>query len=163
MDNQQTLEQSRKDEPMSYNAKIATIGIFGGLLWSTLGYIAFFFNFARIGPALVLMPWALGDWKNGYIGQIVGIIVIGLLSVLVAFIYKLLFERFNSLWPGILYGIVLWLIVFYLLNPIFPGLKSVANLDSNTIITTICLYVLYGVFIGYSISYEYQEVKRVQS
>lgn len=163
LENQQSLEQNQKDDPMSYNAKVATIGVVGGLLWSTLGYIAFFFNFARIGPALVLMPWALGNWKNGYIGQIVGIVVIALLSILVAFIYKLLLEKVNSMWAGAVYGIILWLIVFYLLNPIFPGLKSVANLDSNTIITTLCLYLLYGVFIGYSISFEYQELKRVQS
>ncbi|WP_216831734.1 YqhR family membrane protein [Alkalihalobacterium elongatum] len=163
MENQQSLEQNKKDAPMSYNAKVATIGVCGGLFWSVIGYIAFFFNFARIGPALVLMPWALGDWKNGYMGQLVGILVISLLSILVAFIYKILFEKVNNMWAGAVYGIVLWLIVFYLLNPIFPGLKSVANLDFNTIITTLCLYLLYGVFIGYSISFEYQEVKRVQS
>ncbi|MBU8907716.1 YqhR family membrane protein [Desertibacillus haloalkaliphilus] len=151
------LEQNKQEAPMSYHGKIATIGFFGGLIWSIVAYIAFFFNFMRVGPALVLMPWALGEWKEGYIGQIVGIIVISLLSIGVAFIYKLILEKVYSLWAGAIYGVALWALVFYVLNPVFPGLKSVANLDSNTIITSICLFIIYGIFIGYSISYEYAE------
>lgn len=151
------LEQNKREQPMSFNATVASVGFFGGLIWSIIGYLAFFFNFIRVGPALVLMPWALGDWKNGLIGQIIGIIVISILSIAVAFLYRYIFARFNSMWPGVGYGFFLWLVVFYLLNPIFPGLKPLVNLDLNTIVTGICLYILYGVFIGYSISYEYSE------
>lgn len=151
------LEQNKHEQPATLNATVVSIGIFGGLIWGFVGYLAFFFNFIRVGPALVLMPFALGDWKNDFIGQMIGIIVISILSIGVAFLYRFIFARFNSIWPGIAYGFLLWLVVFYLLNPIFPGLKSLANLDLNTIVTGICLYILYGVFIGYSISYEYSE------
>lgn len=159
MENQQ-VERTAIDGEMSYNAKVATIGFVGGLFWGVIGYIAFFFNFIAVGPALVLMPWALGEWKNGNIGQIVGIVIIGLLSILVAFLYKVLLQKVNNMWAGVIFGFILWLIVFYLLNPIFPGLKSVPNLDKNTIITSISLYILYGLFIGYSISFEYAEMQR---
>ncbi|MGO4887118.1 YqhR family membrane protein [Anaerobacillus sp. MEB173] len=158
MENEKKLEQNKTDEPMSFNARIASIGFFGGLFWSLMGYVAFFFNFMTIGPALVLMPWALGEWKHTYIGHLVGILVIGLLSILVAFIYRMLLAKVFSIWSGAFYGFVLWLVVFYLLNPIFPGLKSVPQLGTNTIITGVCLFVLYGVFIGYSISYDYKEM-----
>ncbi len=151
------LEQNKHEEPMSFHTTVASIGFFGGLIWSFIGYLAFFFNFVRVGPALVLMPWALGDWKNGPIGQLVGIAVIAVLSIGVAFLYRYLLARFNSIWPGLFFGVGLWFIVFYFLNPIFPGLKPLANLDMNTIITSACLYILYGVFIGYSISYEFSE------
>ncbi len=154
------LEQSKQNDQISFNATVASIGFFGGLIWSLVGYLAFFFNFIRVGPALVLMPWALGDWKNGYVGQLVGIIVIALLSIVVAFLYRILLAKFNSIWPGLSFGIALWFIVFYFLNPIFPGLKPLAKLDLNTIITSLCLYILYGVFIGYSISYEFNELKK---
>ncbi|MCT8138684.1 hypothetical protein H1D32_13610 [Anaerobacillus sp. CMMVII] len=145
---------------MSFNATVASIGFFGGLIWSFVGYLAFFFNFIRVGPALVLMPWALGDWKNGYIGQLVGIVVIAILSIAVAFLYRFILARFNSIWPGLAFGAGLWLLVFYFLNPIFPGLKSLANLDLNTIVTSFCIYILYGLFIGYSISYEFSEQQK---
>ncbi|MFP3489296.1 YqhR family membrane protein, partial [Staphylococcus sp. SIMBA_130] len=41
--------------------------------------------------------------------------------------------------------------------PMFIDLPTITKLDRNTVITTICLYLLYGVFIGYSISFEYHE------
>jgi hypothetical protein len=153
----ENLEQNKRQEPMSFNATVTSIGFFGGLIWSFVGYLAFFFNFIRVGPALVLMPWALGDWKNGYIGQLIGIAVIGVLSIGVAFLYRFILARFNSIWPGVAFGFGLWLLVFFLLNPIFPGLKPLFKLDLNTIVTSLCIYILYGVFIGYSISYEYSE------
>lgn len=158
MGNEQQLEQNKREEPMSYNAKVATIGFVGGLFWSFIGYFSFYFNFIKFGPALALMPWALGDWKKTYIGQFVGIFVIALLSILVAFLYKIIFQKYFNVWIPILFGLLLWAVVFLLLNPIFPGLKSIQNLDINSIITSICLYILYGLFIGYSISYEYAEM-----
>ncbi|MDT8862513.1 YqhR family membrane protein [Alkalihalobacillus sp. MEB130] len=147
----------KNNDEMSFAAKVALIGLFGGLIWSLVGYFAFYFNFIRVGPALALMPFVLGDWKDTYIGQLVGIAIISVLSIGVAFLYKLLLQKINKLWVGIGFGLVLWLLVFYVLNPLFPGLKSLNNLDMNSIITSICLYALYGAFIGYSISYEYAE------
>lgn len=43
-------------------------------------------------------------------------------------------------------------------NPIFPDVRTVTELTSDTIITTICIYLLYGLFVGYSISFEYNEL-----
>ncbi len=156
----QELDQHKQEEQMSFATKVALIGLYGGLIWSLVGYFAFFFNFIRVGPALVLMPFALGKWKDTYIGQLVGIGIIAILSIGVAYFYKLILQKFHKLWVGMGFGLVLWFFVFYLLNPLLPGLKSIQNLDSNTIVTSICLYVLYGVFIGYSISYEYAEQHR---
>ncbi|WP_328588704.1 MULTISPECIES: YqhR family membrane protein [Bacillaceae] len=153
----QELEQQKQEETMSFNSTVALIGFFGGLIWSVLGYIAFYLNFTRVGPALALMPWALGDWKNGWMGQLVGIGFIAVVSIAVAFIYRMIFAKVNKPWPGIIYGLVLWILIFGLFNPMFPGLKPLTQLDLNTIITNICLYVVYGLFIGYSISYEYNE------
>ncbi|WP_088104713.1 YqhR family membrane protein [Halalkalibacter urbisdiaboli] len=160
MEKQTELEQNQHPEQMSYGAKVALIGLFGGLIWSLIGYLAFYFKFIRVGPALILMPWALGDWKTTYIGQLVGIAVISLLSIGIAFFYRMLMQKIHIIWAGIGFGFVLWILVFYVINPFIPGLKAVQNLDLNTIITSLCLYVLYGLFIGYSISYEYAEQHR---
>lgn len=145
------------------SANVAIIGLFGGLIWSLVGYFAFYFNFMRVGPALVLMPFAFGEWKDTYIGQLVGIGVISLLSIAIAFLYKIIFQKVFNMWAGIFFGFLLWIIVFHFLNPLLPGLKSVQNLDSNTVITSLCLYILYGAFIGYSISYQYKEKMKESS
>ncbi|MFD1635905.1 YqhR family membrane protein [Evansella tamaricis] len=150
-------EQQKSEESMTFNSTVALIGVFGGLIWSLVGYLAFYLNFTRVGPALALMPWALGEWKHGWLGQLIGIVFISLVSIGAAFIYRLIFAKINKTWPGMLFGLVLWILIFGLFNPMFPELKPLTQLDLNTIITNICLYLIYGLFIGYSISYEYQE------
>lgn len=151
------LEQNRKEQPLSFTTKVLNIGIAGGLIWGLIGYVTYLFKFTKIPPSLILSPWALGEWKNEHLGQWIGIIAIAIVSIGVAFVYKATLVKINNMIAGLAYGIVLWLIVFYLLNPMFPDLPSIMKLDKNTIITTLCLYILYGVFIGYSISFEYHE------
>lgn len=163
MDDQQQLEQNQTEKPMSYRTKVVLIGFFGGLIWSLIGLFGFFFNFMNFGPALILMPWKLGDWKTTYWGQAVGVIVIAVVSIIIAFLYKWLLQKVNTMWAGVGFGAVLWVIVFYICNPLIPGLKSVPNLDLNSIISSVCLFLLYGLFIGYSISYEYQQQHAPQS
>ncbi|MGM7681527.1 YqhR family membrane protein [Cytobacillus sp. Hm23] len=155
---QQALEQNQKETPLPLVTKVIVIGLCGGLLWSSISYLAYILNFTELSPNLVLLPWAIGDWKNQVLGNVIGIIVIGLLSILTALLYYGLFKKYDNLWVGILYGVGLWLLVFYLFNPIFPGLKDMNELSRNTVITTICVYILYGVFIGYSISFEVNEL-----
>jgi hypothetical protein len=62
------------------------------------------------------------------------------------------------MWVGIVFGAALWGLVFFILNPMFPNLQTVFELPRNTIVTTACLYILYGVFVGYSISFDYNEL-----
>lgn len=154
------LEQNKKEEPMSIMAKVMVIGLCGGIFWSLLGYLLYIFNFTKISPNLVLQPWALGDWKNGLYGQFMGIFIIGLLSIGVALLYYAVLRRFEKIWVSMIFGIALWGFVFFILNPIFPDLKSVWELGRNTNITTVCLYLLYGVFIGYSISFEVNDIQK---
>jgi len=152
------LEQNKHEEPMPMIAKVVVTGLFGGLFWSLLAYLAYLFKFTEISPNLILQPWAVGDWKDRVLGQFIGIVIIGLLSIGIALLYYGLLKKFRSMWMGLLFGLILWAIVFYVLNPIFPDLKTVNQLERNTIITTLCFYILYGVFIGYSISFEHNEI-----
>jgi hypothetical protein len=46
--------------------------------------------------------------------------------------------------------------VYLVLNPIFSEMKPFLDLSRDTVITSICLYLVYGLFIGYSINYEYE-------
>ncbi|WNB93574.1 YqhR family membrane protein [Bacillus sp. NEB1478] len=155
--NENNLEQNKKESQSSFLSRVAGIGFFGGLIWSMFGFIAYYLNFSKVGPALVLAPWALGKWKAEWLGQLISIFIIALLSILVAIGYRFAFAKINSMWAGIIFGVGLWAIVFYLLHPIYPGLEPMNTIGKNTIITTICIYILYGVFVGYSISFEYNE------
>lgn len=153
------LEQNQREKPMSFLTMVITIGLIGGIFWSGLGYLAYVINLTEVRPNVILEPWAIGDWKEGWLGTVISIGMIGAISIVVALIYYAALRRFPSIFVGIVYGIVLFLLVFFVLNPIFPGISPIKELTRNTIITSICFYILYGVFVGYSISYEESEMK----
>jgi polyferredoxin len=150
--------QKKKDypQPMSVKTLVFWTGLFGGVFWSAMGYFAYVFNFTEIKPNVILESWALGDWKRGWLGTVISIILIGVFSVGAAYLYYAVLKRLNGIWTGISYGIVLFFLVFIVLNPLFPSMGPLNELSRDTIITCICLYIVYGLFIGYSINYEYE-------
>jgi hypothetical protein len=154
---EQKLEQDEREARSSFTSRVTGVGFFGGLIWASFGFIAYYLNFSKVGPAMVLAPWALGKWKTEWLGQLISIFIIAILSILLALGYRYTFAKIKSMWAGILFGAGLWAIVFYLLHPIFPGMESMEDIGINTITTTLCIYILYGVFVGYSISFEYNE------
>lgn len=152
-------KESKKDEDytkVKSTGRTVLIGFWGGLIWAFMGFIAYYLNFAKYGPALILAPWALGKWKNGLYGQITGVVVIALLSILIAFLYKWALGRVKNMWISVGFGVALWVIVFYIIQPWIPSLLPVLKIGANTITTSLSLYILYGLFIGYSISFELQ-------
>lgn len=155
-DDHKTAEQGRK-KPMSFPMIVALTGLVGGILWGGIGYLAYVFNFSEIRPNIILEPWALGGWKEKGLGTAFSIVMIGFISIIAAFIYYFVLRKFKSIMVGIFFGIGLFLLVFFVLNPLFPGMPPLNELKRNTIVTSICLYILFGAFIGYSISYEEQQ------
>jgi hypothetical protein len=157
------LEQEQHEKPMSLVALTVITGLFGGIFWSSIAYLAYVFHFTKIRPNVILEPWALGGWKNGWLGTVISIVIIGLLSIGAALIYYFALRKFTQFYIGIGYGIILFLLVFWVLNPMFPGIEPLKDLGKNTIITSLCFYILYGVFIGYSISYEHNEIRNLEA
>ncbi|GLB58160.1 YqhR family membrane protein [Cytobacillus sp. NCCP-133] len=153
------LEQNQREKPMSFMAMVVITGLIGGILWSGLAYLAYVFNFTEVHPNVILEPWTIGAWKEGWLGTVISILLIGGLSIIAALIYYAALKKFQSMFVGAGYGIALFLIVFFILNPIFPGISPFWELERNTMITSICFYILYGVFVGYSISYEAHEIR----
>ncbi|WP_337193921.1 YqhR family membrane protein [Pontibacillus yanchengensis] len=152
------LEQNKTEKPVSSLSKALITGFVGGLLWSFVGVVTYFFNFSSVSAAsFIIRSWIQTDWTGSWIGEFLGMVAIGLLSLGVAVIYYGLLRKTHGLFPPILFGVALWFIVMYLFNPIFATVPTVYEMDSNTIVTTLCIYILYGTFIGYSISYDYEQ------
>ncbi|HEK9101564.1 hypothetical protein KFD70_16695 [Bacillus pfraonensis] len=147
-------------QEQSITKKFVQIGLFGGVFWGSIWYFLHVFSFTEAGPNYLLLPFALGAWKAGVWGNVLGIVCMGLLSILVAFLYKALFKRFEGILPGILYGLFWWSILFFGLGSIAPVIKNALHLPKETIVTTICIFILYGVFITYSVSFEANNVNR---
>lgn len=152
------LEQNKKEASIAILPRSLLTGFIGGILWSAIGTFMYYFNFSEIAPRFfVLRSWTKAEWADSWLGDVISILLIGAISILTALIYYGLFRKINNMWAGVAYGVVLWAIVFYLLQPIFTNIPTVADLKSSTIISTLSLYVIYGTFIGYSISYDYED------
>ncbi|MED3791296.1 YqhR family membrane protein [Niallia alba] len=158
MENKQQ-SHDEKDRPMSFIALVIWTGMFGGIFWSLIGYVGYVFNFTEIRPNIILEPWAIGSWKYGWLGTVISIIAIGFFSTGAAFAYYLMLRKFKTVFIGMGFGIALFACVFIVLNPIFPSMAPFLELKRDTIITSVCLYILYGVFVGYTISYEENEIQ----
>jgi len=136
------------------NGRTGLIGFVGGAIWSLLGFLFYELNFCDYGPALILAPFPSYNWRESVSKQFLGIFMICILSILVAFVYRFSLGRIKNMWASIGFGLFLWGIVFYVLPSWIPNVKPVMELDKNTITTTLCLYALYGLFVGYSISFD---------
>ncbi|RYM06027.1 hypothetical protein EWH99_04015 [Sporolactobacillus sp. THM7-7] len=143
--------------------RAAVIGLFGGLFWGLMGLICHLLHFSSVGPSLIFSPFRLGAWKHQIGGQFLAIAAIALISVPLALVYQLLLSAFKSIWVGIAFGLLLWCIVFLALQPFIPKLSPVNHLGVNTLTTTLCLFALYGLFIGYSIAFEMEEASNKES
>lgn len=141
-------------------ARAIIIALAGGIIWSAFFAFLYYFNFSEVAPkTFLLRPWLQAEWTDRWQGHLLSIFLSGLISILPAMFYYILFKKINSMWVGAWYGVLLWCTVFFLLNPLLAVAKPVTELSMDTIITTLCIFILYGTFIGYSISYDYLDMK----
>lgn len=131
-------------------------GFVAGILGTLFGYLAHYFNFTSISPSVILTPLN-ASWKAGWAGSAITLALYGLISILAALLYYALFRKITSLYCGVAYGLGIFILLFILAPIVTPGVTSILTKDLNTIITELCFFILYGTFIGYSISYEYSE------
>lgn len=153
------LDQNQGGMILGQSANTAITGFVGGVFWGFIGLVCYYFNFTELNPLMILEPWIDGGWKDSWLGVVISLLLLGIFGIIAAFLYQWVLSNFLSIWVPILYGALLFFFVFYVLNPLFPNLNPLRELQGNTIITTFCLYVLFGVFVGYSISYDKRERK----
>lgn len=159
MSKDKKLEQNRQEQFHTIFTRSLLTGFIGGLIWSMFGRLMAYFNFTEVGPtSFMLRSWLDAKWTDDWLGDVIAIVMIGVLSIVVAIVYYGLLKKMGSMWVGALFGIVLWGIVFFVLQPIFPNIPPLEEFNKNTIICSLCLFLLYGTFIGYSISYDYRDM-----
>ncbi|WP_188206138.1 YqhR family membrane protein [Alkalibacillus aidingensis] len=144
------------EQKLTLILKSLVTGFIGAIIFGALGTIAYYLNFSEVSHATFIIRSIFdGEWTTGILAELISLMVLGFIGVIPALIYYLVLKRSNGVTPGLLYGMVLWAIPFILLNPLFEYVPSLYSMDSDTIVTTVCQFILYGVFVGYTISYEY--------
>lgn len=154
----QILKNDRKHEGNQQALFLRTVltGLVGGMLAYGMSVFMHYFSFSEISPkTYVIKLLGTNEWINSWIGDMIALCLTGILSILMASLYYLLFRKILSLMLSLFYGFVLWLLTIGFIHPLFPNTKNLFELDGNTIVSTLCHFLLYGIFIGYSISYDY--------
>lgn len=133
------------------------VGLFAGLIWGGLQVIFYYLEFTKILPGFMVEPFFYHNFLKSWSGIFVGWACFLLFSIFSAYIYTLFFRKWKGPWPGIGYGLLWWCIWFVIIGPIVESIKPVGKQGINTITSELCLFVLWGLFIGYTISFEFNE------
>ncbi|NIK12425.1 YqhR family membrane protein [Alkalibacillus almallahensis] len=129
-------------------------GLFGGVIFGLLNSFTYALKFNEVSHAsFIFRSFFEGNWTSTWWIELISAIILGVLAILPAVIYYALLRRFRGISPGLLYGILLWGVIFWLANGLFDYVPTIENLTKETIATTLCQFALYGVFVGYTISY----------
>ncbi|MFK2824337.1 YqhR family membrane protein [Bacillus sp. B190/17] len=148
------VKESKAEYPLGY---ALAIGLFGGLIWSIVAQLAAYFHFMTIDINAIVKYVNIAKIQSGFPKVAAGMVFQIIVSVILAMIYYFLLRKSKTIWSGVLFGAVIWVILFMIIHPFAASIPSWQKLNANTLSTTICLLVLYGLFIGYSISYGYEQ------
>lgn len=150
--------KTKQTEQRKFLTRILMTGWIGGILWSLFAIVLYQFNFIEVRPkSYLLHSWLGNEFVSTWKGTLLTIFIASLISIGVSFIYYLLFKKVNSIFMGIGFGVMIWLIFVFITQYTFPNIKPFTDFDKVSMLSSICIFILYGTFIGYSISFDYYE------
>ncbi|WP_028610422.1 YqhR family membrane protein [Paenibacillus harenae] len=147
-------DRQHHTNPWLYAVKI---GFFAGLIWGTVRWIFYTMKFTTVIPGFAADPFFRKAFLKTYWGIAFGIGAFVLISIIAALLYAALFRRLRGPWPGIAYGLAWWALIFIAAGPPLGMTERVTILGWNTLYSEICVFLLWGVFIGYSIAFEFTD------
>lgn len=137
------------------------VGIVGGVFGTIVWLIMHYFHFVHVRPFIVWEKLFLNkELFEPWYMKLVGIFLNGIISMIIATIYFGLLRRLHHWIFGVLYGIILWLIVYLGMPILFYQYNPFADQTLETHTGFLCFMILYGVFIGYTISFDDEALHR---
>lgn len=151
--------QDREDKQQHHTNRwmyAIKIGFFAGLIWGTVRWLFYVMKFTIESPGFVA-PFFQPAFLRSWWGLLVGIGSFVLISILAAVLYQIVLGRLRGPWPGVGYGLLWWAVIFIGVGPLFGMTKVITKAGWNTLYTELCVFLLWGVFIGYSIAFEFTD------
>ena len=139
------------------------IGFFAGLIWGGMKIVENYFKFTTIGIGFLAEPFFKHDFFNTWLGLFTGWVCFMVFSIIAASLYMVTMWKLRSPIWGILYGAVWWAILYLFIGPVTGMVYWINELEMNTIISEVCLFLVWGMFIGYSIAIEYTDARSRQA
>ncbi|RAV01000.1 YqhR family membrane protein [Paenibacillus sp. YN15] len=139
------------------------IGFFAGILWGALKLLQFAMKYTDVVPGFLLEPFYLHSFLLTWQGILLGYASLIVLSLAAALLYGLVLRKLRGPWPGIIYGLAWWAGLYLLVGPLTGMVPAITQMDINSLVTDMCLFAVWGLFIGYSISFEFTDERSRES
>jgi len=133
------------------------LGFFAGLIWGLMRWFFYLIRFTKVLPGFMVEPFFRHSFLMTGWGHVVGILSFIVFSILCTFLYILVFGRLKGPIWGILYGAIWWVILFALIGPTAGWMKPLNVIGYDTIATEFSIFVIWGLFIGYTIAFEFHD------
>ncbi|WP_192043587.1 YqhR family membrane protein [Paenibacillus rhizovicinus] len=133
------------------------LGFFAGLIWGATRWLLYLISFTKVLPGFLADPFFRQSFLKTFWGHLVGIGFFIVFSIIAAFLYKIALGRLSGPWPGLFYGLFWWLILFVMGGPLMGMFPHMNKIGYDTIFSECALYLVWGLFIGYTIAYEYTD------
>lgn len=146
--------QTGKTEPVSY---AIYIGFFSGLFVSVIRLLAHGLKFTMLDNAFLIYDWFIDMDSHMLKAQLLGTISLILFSIVASLVYLSLFRTKQGAVWGIGYGIIIWLLLFVLLPELIKWPTRGIVMELDTQMFELCLSLVWGLFIGYSIAFEFTD------
>lgn len=149
-------QQNRVTNPVLFALEL---GYYAGLIWGAVRWLFYWLKFTKVLPGFLLEPFFKHDFLVTAAGQIAGWLSFIVFSVIASLLYVIVLRKLKGPWPGIAYGIVWWVVLFIMLNPWLRLTEPVKKLPWDTNISEFCVFLLWGLFIGYTAAQEFTDEK----
>ncbi|WP_213617816.1 YqhR family membrane protein [Paenibacillus sp. J22TS3] len=133
------------------------LGFFAGLIWGGIHGVFYFMRFTKIIPGFLAEPFFKHAYLKTMPGYFIGWLFFIIFSILAALIYTMFLRKLKGPWPGLVYGALWWAVLFLLAGPALHMTPPFRQLNFNTHFSEFCLYLLWGLFIGYTAAMEYTD------
>lgn len=133
------------------------LGFFAGLIWGAVHGFFYFMRFTVVLPGFLAEPYFKSNFLKTQPGYYLGWLFFIVFSILAAVIYAMLFRRIKGPWPGMVYGIIWWMVIYFVMSPVLHLAPPMRLIGWNSLITEFCLFLLWGLFIGYTTALEFTD------
>jgi thiamine transporter ThiT len=133
------------------------IGFFAGLIWGAVQMMYSFLRFSSLPPGFIVEAFFKKSFLVSWQGYMLGWAVFVVFSIAASMLYMLILSTVAGPWAGLGYGMLWWTVIFLLIGPYNGMMSRITRLEWNTIISELCLFLLWGLFIGYSIAFEFND------
>lgn len=147
-------KSKKENNPFLYSLHI---GLFAGLIWGGLKLLEFAIRYTAIVPGFLIEPFFQHAYLVTYMGLALGYASFIGFSIVAAVLYGLLLRKLPGPWPGLAYGAAWWGLIYLLVGPLTEMTPAILAMDRNSLVSDFSLFLLWGLFIGYSISVEFTD------